>query len=102
MARLIQITTIPSSLKVVVGDVLQFAASGGRVADGDPDVVQLIGTFLRGTATPSGQVISPQGPPSTVLFRAQQEGRAIIHVMSGDPFRSAKKTDVEIVVEQRR
>ncbi len=101
MARLIDVEDVhccSSPLATCLGDVLLFHAIGGQVHAGD-SAVELIGSFLQAIVGNSGGVLAPQGLPNTVLFRARSLGRARINVVTGDPFRMAQTTTLEILVE---
>ena len=102
MARLIDIqdaATCPSPLAVRNGDVLLFRAAGARLgADGEA-VVELLGSFVPAVLAGNGEVLSPMGPPDTVLLLARQPGQASIVVITGDPFHSPRETALCIVVE---
>jgi hypothetical protein len=101
MARLIEVDDAPgcpSPLTVAVGDVLLFRAAGGRVRSGG-DAVELLGPFLTAVVGDDGSVVSPQGPPNTVLFRARQPGRARLAIVTGDPFHGPQTTALAITVE---
>lgn len=101
MARLIDVgpgLAGSGPLIVRVGDVLAFAASGGRVAAGAP-VLERLGPLIAAVVTPDGRVLSPEGPPGTVLFVAHAPGRATIDVMSGDPWHGAVTTTYTVDVE---
>lgn len=101
MARLIEVQdarVCPSSLTVCLGDVLLFRATGGRTRSGG-DVVELLGPFLPAVLGDDGNILTPMGPPNTVLFRARRLGRAWIDVVTGDPFHTPQKTTLGITVE---
>jgi hypothetical protein len=101
MARLIEVQdarTCPSPLTVSLGDILLFRATGGRVRSGD-DVVELVGTFLSAVLGDDGTILTPIGPPNTVLFRARRPGRARIDAVTGDPFHTPQTTTLDITVE---
>lgn len=101
MSRLIEIQPVaqdlPADLTVGVGDVLRFAASGGRVLEGA--AVQILGIFVESVLGPDGRVVAPMGPPNAVLFHARLPGRAAIDVVTGDPWRSPATRSMTIVVE---
>lgn len=100
MARLIEVQdvqTCPSLLPVDMGDVLLFHATGGQVRSG-ADVVELVGTLLSAVVGNNGTIVTPAGAPNTVLFRAQRPGRAIIDVVTGDPWRAPQTTTLHITV----
>lgn len=88
MARLIDVRPheedIPAELGVAVGDVIRFNATGGRVRSGT--AVELLGVFTDSVVGTDGSVLTPSGPPTTVLFRAQQLGDAVVDVVAGLPF----------------
>jgi hypothetical protein len=101
MARLIEVQDVrvyPSPLTVHLGDVLLFRAAGGRVRSGG-DVVELLGPFLSAVLGDDGNILTPMGPPNTVLFRAHRPGRALIDVVTGDPFHAPQTTALGITVE---
>ncbi len=86
MSRLIQVPADRGpgpdpELAVGVGDLLSFSATGGRVRDGT--AVELLGAHTAGVVGTDGRVLTPQGPPSTVLFRAREPGRAELEVVTG-------------------
>jgi hypothetical protein len=86
------------SQTIKVGDVLLFHAAGGHVRSGD-DVIELLGPFVTAVVGNKGDIVTPMGPPSTVLFRARRPGRALVDVVTGDPFHAPRKTKVTISVE---
>ncbi|WP_239396569.1 hypothetical protein [Frankia sp. CiP3] len=85
-----------SPVRLQVGDVVRFAASGGRVDEGT--AVELLGIFTPGLVGADGEVIVPVGPPSAVLFRACEPGEATVEVMTGDPWRSSHIRSVAVAV----
>jgi hypothetical protein len=100
VARLIEIRgedSIPAALTLAVGDVLMVGAAGAQVRDG-PDVVDMLGAFVPGSVARSGEVLSPQGAPSMVLFRATGAGAATLELISGDPFHSTRRHTLELTV----
>lgn len=108
MSRLIEIQDIdglPPTLELQVGDMLWFAASGGRVRSNDKlesdavDVVQMFGAFLPGVIGTNGQILSPMGSPNTVLFLTRRTGWAIIDIITGDPFHQTRTVSLNIMVE---
>jgi len=85
-------------LSVKVGDLLVFAASGGR-PDASSDALQLLGVFVRAVVGTTGTVMAPVGPPNAVIFLAQHAGHAAIEVISGDPFGMPKVAALTVIVE---
>ena len=83
-------------LTVAIGDVLSFTASGGQVLSGSS--VEFIGVFGPGTVGTDGRVLSPAGPPNRVLVRAAAPGRSTLRLATGDPFRGASPSEVDVVV----
>ena len=101
MPRLIEVPNVrecPSAQTVKVGDVLVFRAAGGHVRSGEA-VIELVGPFVPAVVGDQGSIVAPMGPPSTLLFRARQPGRAMIDVITGDPFHSPQTTVLTITVE---
>jgi len=101
MGRLIEVQhpqDLPTKLTIRVGDVLIFGATGGHVHSG-AEVVEILGSFVRGVLGDNGQIISPMGAPNRVLFLAQHPGRATIDVVTGDPWHAPKTTALSITVE---
>jgi len=88
---------LPPEILLGVGDIVRFAASGGRLRSGNS--VELLGILSVGVVGTDGQVLSPLGPPSSVLIRAQGPGRAVVDITSGDPFRSPVTRSLAIRVE---
>lgn len=101
MSRLIEIQPVtqdlPACLTVRVGDVLQFAASGGYVRDGT--AVEILGIFVESVLGTDGRVLAPMGPPNAVLFRARSPGQVVIDVVSGDPWSAPTTGSMTVVVE---
>lgn len=101
MARLIdvqQVESCPSPLAVRVGDVLRIRASGGWVRDGG-SAVELWGPFLPAVVADTGEVLSPQGPPGTVLVRARAPGSATLDLVLGDPWHAPRPAALTLRVE---
>jgi hypothetical protein len=101
MPRLIEVPdaeVCPSPQTVKVGDVFLFRAAGGHVRSGH-DVIELVGPFVPAVMGDDGNILTPMGPPNTVLFRARQPGDALIDVVTGDPFHATQTTVVRITVE---
>jgi hypothetical protein len=101
MGRLIEVQhaqACPRGLTVRLGDVLAFAATGGRVRSGG-EAVELLGAFVPAVIGGGGQILSPSGAPNTVLFRARGTGRSRIDVVTGDPWRASESATLEILVE---
>lgn len=88
---------LPSELVIAVGDVVRFVATGGRVRSGTG--VELLGILSDSVVGTDGSVLTPLGPPGAVLFRGQSPGRAVVDVVSGDPFRSPTTHSVVVRVE---
>lgn len=101
MSRLIEIQPsaqdMPGDMTVGVGDLLRFAASGGRVREGA--AVELVGIFVESVLGTNGSVLAPMGSPNTVLFRARTPGRSAIDIVTGDPWRSPATRSMTVVVE---
>jgi hypothetical protein len=101
MARLIEVQdahVCQAPLTVSVGDVFLFRAAGGHVRSGD-DVVELLGAFRSAIVGDDGHIMTPVGPPNTTLFRARKPGRALIDVVTGDPFHAPMATALDVIVE---
>lgn len=102
LPRLVEIQAcqdLPPVLHVQVGDLLMFGASGGRLLEGGT-AVELAGIFSTSVLSDDGRVLSPDGPPTTVLFRAIQSGQARIEVVRGDPWQATPPhQQIAIVVD---
>ena len=101
MPRLIEVPDAqkcPSPQTIKVGDVFLFHATGGYVRSGD-DVIELVGPFVTAIVGDEGKILTPMGPPNAVLFRARQPGRALVNLVTGDPFHSPQTTELRITVE---
>jgi hypothetical protein len=99
MGRLIEmgrVVDLPAELVVQVGDLLLFRATGGRVQSGT--AVTILGSFVAGTVTDDGQVLSAMGAPDATLFQASEPGRALIELFTGDPWREPRRTTVTVAV----
>jgi hypothetical protein len=101
MGRLIEIQLAPDGparLTVMVGDLLQFAASGGHVRSGE-SCIEMLGPFRSAVVGLNGEVLAPMGAPNVVLFRALQPGSAEIDVVTGDPWHGPETTVLGIAVQ---
>src|SRR5437016_2046275 len=101
MPRLIEVQdprlcTAPLTLHA--GDVLLVRAAGGRVRSGD-NVVEMLGPFVPAVVGDDANILTPMGPPNVVLFRARGPGRALIEVVTGDPFQVTRTSALTITVE---
>ena len=100
MSRLIDIQPaqqdLPQELVVEVGDVLRFAATGGHIRTGA--AIELIGILTESVLGTNGQVLSPMGAPGAVLFRANEAGRAVLDIVTGDPWQSPTTRSLNVRV----
>ena len=99
MARLIEVQLTPScptSLALAVGEVLQFAASGGRVRSGP---LEMMGPYRTAVVGENGEIFTPVGAPNVVFFLARYPGRGTIEVVTGDPWHNRKVTTFGINVQ---
>jgi hypothetical protein len=99
MGRLIEVQRVvdlPPELVVQVGDLLLFRATGGRVRSG-AGVIN-IGSFVAGSLTQDGNVVSAVGAPDATLFRVLEPGRALIDLFTGDPWHESHRTTVAVEV----
>jgi hypothetical protein len=86
MGRLIEVQCVvdlPAELVVQVGDLLLFRATGARVHSGVG--LTNLGSFIAGSLTAEGEVLSAAGAPDATLFHASEPGRAIVELFTGDP-----------------
>jgi hypothetical protein len=88
---------LPAELVLRAGDVVRFAATGGGVRSGTG--VELLGILSESVVGTDGSVLTPLDAPGVVLLRAQAPGRAVVDVVSGDPFLSPVSRSVVIRVE---
>jgi hypothetical protein len=101
MARLIEVQDVsvcPSPLMVHPGDLLLFRAVGGQVQSGD-DVIEMLGPFVQAVLGNDGNILTPMGPPNTILFYARQPGSALIDVITGDFFHAPQTNSLSITVD---
>jgi hypothetical protein len=61
--------------------------------------MEQLGLFTTGMLHHSGQVVSAMGVPGTIMFAARQPGRAIINVVTGDPWFSSSSSEMEVLVQ---
>jgi hypothetical protein len=100
MGRLIEIQDAldcPASLTVAVGDLLQFSATGGHVKSG-AGIVEMLGPFLSAVLADNGEPVAPMGAPNVAFFLAHRPGRAVIDVITGDPWQASRTTTLTIDV----
>lgn len=101
MPRLIVIDpaveSLPSRLRLVEGDLVHFAASGGRVRGGS-GAVELLGVFVSGVLDTAGHALVPAGAPDAVVFRARRPGTATVEVLVGDPWEAMWRRALDITV----
>ena len=88
---------LPSELVIMVGDVVRFTATGGRIRSGTG--VELLGILSDSVVGTSGAVLTPLGPPTSVLFLARSPGSAVVDVVSGDPFGATATSSIIVRVE---
>jgi hypothetical protein len=88
---------LPAELVLGVGDVVRVAATGGGVRSGTG--VELLGILTDSVVGTDGSVLTPLGPPGAVLFRAREPGRAVVELVSGDPFRESVTRSLVVRVE---
>ena len=103
MARLVEIPdvrSLPPSVTLAVGDLLQVKASGGRVGTSGSAVLTVLGHFQQAVVAPDGHLVVPAGPPTDMFVLAQAPGRATLEIMSGDPWRGAETFTLNIVVQK--
>lgn len=102
MPRLIEVRPsvqdVPGELLLHVGDVLAFAATGGRLASGT--CLQVVGVLTTSQLAPDGRVLSPAGAPDAVLFLAAAPGEADLEVHAGDPWGATRSFALHVVVRR--
>ncbi|KAK43514.1 hypothetical protein BG58_32025 [Caballeronia jiangsuensis] len=101
MARLIDLAcrdTVSGALYLAVGDVLSCAAIGGRVIG--PDALELLGPFIGGIVTGSGDILSPAGLPNRVLFVARKAGRTSLELYAGDMSRPPHVLTIDVEITE--
>jgi hypothetical protein len=86
----------PQHLTVGPGDVMSFRATGGRVREGT--AVELIGIYVSAVVSPEGHLLSPAGPPTTVLVQARRPGTSTVEVVTGDPWHTVSSWSMEVDV----
>lgn len=101
MGRLIEVQAPrkgPPRVTIQVGDVLLFKAAGCGVREGEA-FVDILGPFLPAILVDHGEILTPQGPPNTVLVRALNPGQAVLDVITGNPFYETRTAAWAIMVE---
>jgi hypothetical protein len=53
---------------------------------------------MAGSLTGDGQVLSAAGAPDATLFHASEQGRVLIELFTGDPWREPHRTTVAVEV----
>jgi hypothetical protein len=100
MGRLVEVrgvVDLPAELVVQVGDLLLFRATGGRIQSGTG--VTNLGSFVAGTLSSDGQVLSAVGAPDATLFHALEPGRVLIELFTGDPWHEPRRTTLAVEVQ---
>jgi len=100
MARLIEVPNVAlcrSPLVIRVGDALLFHGLGGHVRSGG-DAIEMLGPFVQAIVGENGEVLTPSGPPNTVVFRARRTGTATIDLVTGN-FSSLVTTSLQVEIE---
>jgi hypothetical protein len=82
VARLVDIDPAPAAIAVEPGDILNFAAGGGRIESGE-GVVEALGGFAPAVVGTNGEVLAPVSGPVSFLVRAVRPGRARIAIFPG-------------------
>ncbi len=75
-------------------------ATGGRVDEGKS--LACLGAFRAGFLPQTGAFIPHSGPPTAVVFRAVEPGKARITLFMGDPYHSPGAVTIEIDVQDIR
>lgn len=88
---------VPETLVVRVGDVLRFMATGGLIRSGT--ALELIGIFTESVVGTDGSVLTPSGPPNSVIFRALAPGLSVIDIVSGGPGQPGPRLTLTVWVE---
>jgi hypothetical protein len=94
-------TAWPQEVALAVGDLLSINASGARFlapSEDRPAVVELLGPFMPSVMTAEGQAVMPAGAPNTILVVARMPGRAVLEIITGDPWGATTRTTLEIEV----
>jgi hypothetical protein len=106
MGRLIEaqdVRSLPVPLVLDVGDVLRCHAFGGRIvsasSSGATNPVRLLGPFVEAVVGIAGQLVSPYGPPNSLLIAAQAPGQTSVSLNVGDPWGQFDEVTVDIVVQ---
>jgi hypothetical protein len=100
MARLIEVPDVAlcrSPLIIQVGDALLFHGMGGHVRSGG-DAIEMLGPFVQAIVGENGGVLTPSGPPNTVVYRARRTGPATIEIVTGN-FNSPITTSLQVEIE---
>jgi len=99
MALLIEAdSSLPSQIHLAKSDVLLVRAFGVQIETGQ-HVVEVLGPLVSAVVQPSGQSLSPEGPPNSILFVARERGTAKVNVFFGDPWYSPQQVAFTILVE---
>src|SRR6478752_5346210 len=101
MARLVEVQDlrlVRSLLVLQSGDVLVLHATGGTIRSG-AGIIELLGIFRSALLGDTGQILTPAGLPDVVLFRATQEGRGVIGVVTGGTFAAPETIELSIDVQ---
>lgn len=98
MGRLVDVPPDPpEEITVQVGDFLRFSGSGGIRTRGDS--VEVIGVLNDAVVGLDGTVITPEGPPTSVLLHATGTGRTDIEIITNvAPFAEPTRTLVRVTV----
>jgi hypothetical protein len=102
MSKLIEIGPtqgLPARLAIKVGDVLKFRATGARVPS-PTNVLEIIGFYISSVVGDDGQVLTPMGAPNAVLIIGRHPGRAMLEVVTGDPWNGGRTTKLQVDVEK--
>ena len=100
MSRLLDIDLPPPRrLRLRKGDLVRFAASGGRVESGE-GVVEPLGAFVPAVIGTDGEPLSPESGPTAWLLRAIGSGEARLTLYaSRGGFAPAERHELAIRVD---
>ena len=84
-------------LTLEAGDVVIAAASGGFVSPDDGPLAPPM-ILTRGAIGTDGTILTPMGPPGTVLFHARAPGSGVMTIVTGDPFGVSRRSEIAVMV----
>ena len=86
-------------MTIASGDLVLVRAAAGHVRAG-AHAVDLVGVYVTALLREDGEVMAPLGAPNWVVFIARAPGRAVVDVVTNDPWGSSEMSILNVLVQE--